>query len=105
MKRFDYDDEEFGEGVDRFFEMDEEGQQYISEEEYEALVQKASELQEAQLQLVELDINQRMLTDTIAMCQKSWFWKFKSMKNKLKEIGMAYKFFQKLTDTKGRMSS
>jgi hypothetical protein len=100
MKRFDDDNEEFGEDVDRFFERDEE--KYISEEEYEELVRQANELQNVQLELVELDINQRMLADCIAMCEKSWFWRFKPMKARLKEIGIAYRYFQKLTDAKGQ---
>lgn len=102
-KRWDYDDEEeniFGDMQNE--EEDDDGEEYISEEEYQELIGRASELQEVQLELAEMDINHRLLTETIALMKSSWGWSFKSTKTKLKEIGMAYKFFHKITDTRDK---
>ena len=108
MHRWNYDDED--DNTERFFESDEDddeddeddedGSQYISEEDYQALIGKASELQESQLELAELDINHRLLAEIITMCRSSWTWRFKSMKTRLHEIGIAYRYFQRLTDNK-----
>lgn len=94
MKRFfNSDDEDFG----YFEDMDGEAQ-YISEEEYEELLERANELQEVQVRLAQFDLNQRLLADVMSMLQKSWFWNFKSTKAKLKEIVYTYKVLAKLTD-------
>ena len=97
--RFDNEDyEEFG----NFEDMDEEAA-YISEEEYEKLISQANELQEEQLNLIHLDLNQRLLVDTISMLSKSWIWKFKGIKSRLRDISIAYKFFERLTDPKNNI--
>jgi hypothetical protein len=97
--RWNYEDDD----AEPFFEGGEDAEQYISEEEYQELIGKASELQEAQLELAAVDLNQRLLAETISLMKGTWGWSFKSTKTKLKEIGMAFKFFQKITDTKDPM--
>jgi len=105
MPRWNYDDDE-QENVDRFFgdmeDEEEEVEQYISEEEYEELVARASHAQEVQLELVEQEMNQRLLADAVALAKKSWRWYFMSHKSRLKEVARTFRFFQKLTDCKGK---
>ncbi len=83
-----------------FFENieNEEEEQYISEEEYEELVARANHFQEAQLELAEQELKQRLLSDAVAMSKNSWFWPFKSHKSRLQTIVQTYNIFQKLTN-------
>ena len=101
MARWNYESDD--ENVDRFFgdaEEEEYGEeeQFISEEDYEELVARASHLQEMQLELVEQDLQQRLLNDAVTFCKKSWSWLFMSQKARLRAVARTYRFFQKLTD-------
>jgi len=105
MGRWSYENDD--ENVDRFFgdaeeEEYEEAEQYISEEDYEELVFKASHLQEVQLELVEQDLYQRLLADAVAFCKQSWSWSFMSQKSRLRVVARTFRSFQKLIDAKGK---
>lgn len=92
MRRFNFDDEETGpdnEEVDRFFEDPEFD---LTPEEYEALVNQ----QQLQAELIQQELNQRLLLRAIKMLEKSFFWKFYSFSTRLKMIEKTYQSFFKI---------
>lgn len=97
MKRFNNEDEDFG----YFEEAEGEEMAYISEEDYQALVSRASAAQEAQLELAQQELNQRLLAEAIDTLKRSFWWRFRSYKTRLKMIAITYRFFHRLTDAKG----
>jgi len=44
----------------------------------------------AQLDLASVDLNQRLLAESIRMLEKSWLWRFRSIKSKLELIKKSY---------------
>jgi hypothetical protein len=104
MRRWSYEGDD--DNVDGFFgdaeDEELEADRYITEEDYEELVAKASHLQECQLELIEQDLQQRLLADAVGFCKKSWSWPFSSRKSRLVAVAKTFRFFQRLTDPKDR---
>lgn len=48
--------------------------------------------------LLEQEINEKILVDSINLCKLSVFWRFKSMKNKLKIIKETYDGLRKILE-------
>lgn len=42
--------------------------------------------------------NHQLLSTAIQICEKSWFWRFRTLKSKLETIVKAYTVLQKLTE-------
>lgn len=83
MRRFHYDDnDDFQDDVDGFFaeEIDFDENDYIGDELMEA----------ASINFVSYDLNQRLLRAAIQVCEKSVFWRFKSVDSKLRKITKMY---------------
>jgi hypothetical protein len=77
---FDTDDEEEGE---------EDGED-IDDEEYLELLEKQTALEMVQLELVQADMNIRVMNMAIELVSNSWFWGFRSEVSKLHMIQVAY---------------
>jgi len=58
--------------------------------------QMNNSLELMQLNLVQIDMNQKLLHKTVQFLEKSWFWKFRTKKNKLKIIIETYNIFKYL---------
>lgn len=90
MKRFDYEyedeDDDFGE--DNFFP-EEDVNVWTKQEEMEHLERREA-LDLMQLEMVQTDLNQKLLSKTIKMLENSFFWRFRSNKTKLKMIAETY---------------
>lgn len=82
MKRFDDDDD------DDLFPDTEDGN--VDDGDYAELVEQNGALELMQLNLAQLDINQRLLFKTIKMLSRSWFWRFRRPATKLKMIRETY---------------
>ncbi len=89
MRRFDADDnEEFQDELEEMFEFE-------FDEDFAA---KSEIISVLQLDLVEYDINQKLLQTVIKMCEKSWGWRFRRTKTKVRIITEAYKSLADLMD-------
>lgn len=47
----------------------------------------------AQLDLIQLGLNQKLLNKVLETLQKTWFWNFRSQQTKLKMINELYHYF------------
>ena len=98
MKRYDYDDED-----DNLFPDTDDDDDYDDEEmvmdpaEYAEMMRRQEALQLMQLELTQLDLNQRLLFKAMKMVEKNtWFFSFRSKETQLSLIGMTYQFLKKL---------
>ncbi len=99
MRRFNYDDDEFqdenffpdtnGEDEEEMMRME------LAQQELESM-QRREALDLMQLELVEVDLNQRLLFKAIKMLEKSWLWRFRRTETKLKLIAAAYTVFKSI---------
>jgi hypothetical protein len=100
MKRFNYDEnDDFQDDNyldNEYNDDDDDDVVYISQQEYEAM-QHHDAIDFMQIELVETDLNQRLLFKAIKMLEKSWFWQFRSEETKLKLISQAYSIMKNLT--------
>jgi len=92
MKRFDYDENE--DDIPFYGSEDEE----ISQEEYAEMMRRQDAISLMQIELASLDLRQRLLFKIIKALEKSFWWRFKSTKTKLKEISLAYHTLKMVTD-------
>ena len=83
MRRFHYDEnDDFQDDVDGFFadEIDFDENDYMGDE----------MMDEVSINFVSYDLNQRLLRAAIQICEKSVFWRFKSIDSKLEAITKVY---------------
>ena len=52
----------------------------------------------AQLDLASVDLNQKLLAESIKMLEKSWFWRFRSVETKLTMIRKTYEELTRLME-------
>lgn len=98
MRRFESEDFDDQEEVNNFFDMnsDEDGDGFprdpdeLTDEEYEEMMQRQDAINIMQLELVSEELNQRLLSTAARICEKSWFWKFRSHQTQLKMIKKTY---------------
>jgi hypothetical protein len=102
MRRFDYDDnnEENREDVDKFFGGEGEGgdRNYLTPDEYKAIMQEEMQLQQINLHLIARDLNDRLMFRIVRMLEKSFWWKFYSLNKKLRMIKNAYTELKRLSE-------
>lgn len=86
MRRFNYDDgsEDFKDEVDNFFP------DFGGEEEAEYMG-RDDIINMLHIDLAEYDLNQKVLTAAIRLCEKTLFWRFRSIKTKLRMLDFIYK--------------
>jgi len=91
MRRFEYDDSDdfFRDDLENFF--DEEEHEHFS-------VPKGELINVLQLDLVEADLNMKLLSLSVRTLEKTFLWKFRSPKTKIKMISEMYKEMVKLID-------
>ena len=92
MKRFDYDENE--DDIPFYGPEDEE----MSQEDYTEMMRRQDAISLMQIDLASLDLRQRLLLKITKSLEKSFWWKFKNTKAKLKEISLAYHTLKLLTD-------
>lgn len=97
MKRFNfgrYGDEDYDD------ENEDEFEGSNSDEKAENLAESQMlALQMDQNILLEQEINQKVLTDTIGICKSSLFWRFRSLDSKLRLIAKTYKEIKKILES------
>jgi len=52
----------------------------------------------AQLDLASVDLNQKLLAESIKMLEKSWLWRFRSMETKLTMVRKTYEDLTRLME-------
>jgi hypothetical protein len=87
MKRFDYEDDD---DQDDLFSDSGDDDDEMDAEEYAEIIQRNDELDKRQLDLVQLDLNQKLLFKAMEMLSKSWFWSFRSADTKTKMLAETY---------------
>lgn len=88
MRRFDYDDnEDHREGVDNFFDGDEDP-------ELRAMIESEA----MQFQVATRDLGDRFLFRVVRSLEKSFFWRFYSLETRLRMVEEAYRRLAKLRD-------
>ncbi len=95
MRRFDYEDEDFKD--EDFPDMDGVDDDELSAE-YIQILEKRELIEAIRLQLAQKELNYSILTKSIKYLEKSWFWRFKSVKTKLNLIIETYQTFKVLVD-------
>lgn len=91
MRRFNQDDEEWNENI--FNDMDDDDDD--DGDEYDEMVE---ELNARQLDLVQVDLNQRLLFKIMDTLEKSWLWKFKSKEKKVEAVVQTYNIMKELVN-------
>ena len=100
MRRFNYDDSEDKDEVDKFHDFgddddddDDDDDEAMSEAEFEEMLQQ-NRTQEAlarlEMELVAAELDQSLLSQAIKMCESQWFWSFKSWPTRLKQVAKTY---------------
>jgi len=95
MRRFDYDDND-NDDIDKFFNDPEES--ILTPEEYKKITEEDQAIQYAQIGMNYRELNRKLLSRSIAMCEKSFWWKFLSLEAQLGRIEEIYKKLRKLEE-------
>ena len=95
MRRFDYDDND-RDDIENFFNESEES--ILTPEEYKKIAEEEQAIQHAQIGMVHRELNRKLLSRSIAMCEKSFWWKFLSLEAQLERVEETYKKLRKLED-------
>ena len=96
MKRFNF---ERYDGEDDFDEDDPEDLEDDQNENPDQVVDaQLIALQVEQNFLLEQEINEKLLVDSINICSSSFFWRFTSQKKKLERIQETYKSLRKMLE-------
>ena len=89
MRKYNYDEnEDFQEEIDNFFNND--GSDMSESQEYD--------LAQSQLELVNREQNERFFFRTIRFLEKSFWWRFRSHKSKLKLIQETLDQFKQINE-------
>lgn len=93
--RYEKDDnnDEFDDEFRPYFDTDDDSDDDDSEElneEYLELLERQATLEMAQLELVQSDLNIRVMNMAVEILEKGWFWRFRPLENKLKMIQLTY---------------
>lgn len=99
MKRFDYDDEDFQD--ENLFpdtdDDDDDDEMGMDPEEYAEMMQRQEAWQLMQFELVQLDLNQRLLFAAMKMVKETtWFYSFRSKETQIKLIAITYQFLKSM---------
>lgn len=93
-RRFDYNDENEDQD-DLFPDTSYDGDDDFDED-YAEIIERSEVLDKMQLDLVQLDLNQRLLFKTMKMVKTSKKWKRIGDEDRLKMVAEAYAVFQQL---------
>jgi len=92
MRRFDYDDND-RDDIDNFFN---DPDSILTPEEYKKIAEEEQAIQHAQIGIVSRDLNRKLLSRAIVMCEKYFLWKFLSLEAQLERVEETYKKLRKL---------
>ncbi|RDJ35317.1 MAG: hypothetical protein DWQ19_10915 [Crenarchaeota archaeon] len=92
MRYREFEDDENYDGYEGFLPNDFEGE----EVEFGSIEELSHELRQADLYFSQVNLNRKILLDSIKMLKSSWFWKFTKHQTKLKRIAETYKAFSSL---------
>ena len=109
MRRFNYDDSDDKDEVDKFHNFDDgdddddddddDDEVYMSEADFEEMLQH-NRNQEAlallEMELVAAEMDQKLLSQAIRMCERQWFWSFKSWPTRIKQIAKTYMALERI---------
>jgi len=96
MRRFDYEDDDFRDEDLPDINGDEDDELSI---EYLQILGRRELIEEIKLQLAQKKLNYSVLNKSVKYLEKSWFWRFKSLRAKLNLIIETYQTFKILIDT------
>lgn len=98
MSRYNDDDDDF-QDENLFPDTDDNDYEdgVMDSAEYAEMMRRQEALQLMQLELVQLDLNQKLLFRAIKLVKENtWFFSFRSKENQLKLIAMAYHFLKNM---------
>lgn len=95
MKRFNYEDDDDFKDED-IPDIDGDGEELSME--YLQILEKRELIEAVKLQQAQKELNYLILNKSIKYLEKSWFWRFKSLKTKLNLIIETYQTFKTLID-------
>lgn len=88
--------------VERFYHSDDEefpfDDEDIGDADTTAYVDQDGLLEVMHMDLAQSELNQLLLEKAIALAEKSFFWRFRSTKSKMTEIGSIYKQLLSMTE-------
>lgn len=97
MARYD-EDEDFNEDLFPDIDDDENEEQVELNAEYIKVLEKRELIEALKLQIIQKEINYKVLAKAIRYSEKNWFWRLKSAQSKLNSIVEAYQTFKALVD-------
>lgn len=68
----------------------------FSENDYKNLLNQQNALEGFHLHLLEKKISERLLSKSIGLCEKNFFWNFYSINKKLSFVSKTYNYFMDL---------
>lgn len=99
MRRFDYEqNDEYREDVDNFFGGEENNASLELPVELKNMLEEEQAMQQLQLHFAYREINHRILRTAIKVCERSFWWRFRSLNTRLKMIATAYKKLKRLEE-------
>jgi len=95
---FDNSDDDFDDEMDSFSEWEKQHKEELEDEEDEEIQSQLVLMQQEQVDLLRMEIDERLLKNSIKIASKSWFWSFKSQATKMKLIAETYEEMKKILD-------
>jgi hypothetical protein len=99
-KGFDYEDDDDQDDLFPDTDDDDDGDDEMDAEDYAEIIQRNEALERKQLELVQLDLNQRLLFKSMDMLSKSWWWSFRSAETKTAMLTETYMKLHELVNQK-----
>jgi len=93
----DFNDD-YKDGYEDDFDDDSEEFKKIPIDEYEDLIFENEELREENNSLLKMEVNEKLLNDSIIICSNTWFWSWKSIDYKIEKIREVYLHLKDLTE-------
>lgn len=95
-ERYDDDDDQEGEGFLTGDEDNYDEEEYPEYDDAADMIYESYGLKMAEMNLVGIDLNIKILVNVIKMLEKSFFWRFRRISVRLAMIAETYKLFSKL---------
>tara|TARA_Y100000034_G_scaffold40932_1_gene50380 strand:- start:1573 stop:1908 length:336 start_codon:yes stop_codon:yes gene_type:complete len=102
MRRFNYDDhDDFKEEIDNFWPGDTDSP-FGYDPDDEPYIEKGDIINMLQIDMVEYELNQRILTAAYKLCKSSFWWRFRTVKSKIAMVKFVYLNFVELLDRENK---
>lgn len=97
--------EEYNDGYEDDDEFDDSDEfKKIPIDEYEDLIYENEELREENSSLLRMEINEKLINDSIIICSNTWFWSWKSIDYKIQKIKEVYLELKELSEDENEIS-